>query len=73
MALLIIFCVQNLNQVERKLGVDFGVFSVKGPDHVITVIDSTFSNNKYGDQQLTVCLLLVVLKICSAGLLVPYQ
>ena len=55
MAKLIAFlCLQNLQQVERKLGVEFGVVSVKSRDHIVTVEDCTFTKNKYGNQELTV-------------------
>ena len=43
----------NLAPVERELGVEFGIFTVKGPDHRVTIEDSMFSNNHYGNQQLT--------------------
>lgn len=44
---------QNLQQVERKLGVEFGIISIKSPDHSITIEDCTFANNQYGNQELT--------------------
>lgn len=43
----------NLQQVERKLGVEFGVISIKSPDHVMNFEDCTFANNDYGNQELT--------------------
>jgi len=43
----------NLQQVERKLGVEFGVISIKSPDHVMNFEDCTFANNEYGNQELT--------------------
>ncbi|CAB9508393.1 expressed unknown protein [Seminavis robusta] len=44
---------ENLQQVERKLGVEFGIFTVKGPDHDIVMEDCTFANNQFGNQELT--------------------
>jgi hypothetical protein len=40
--------------VERKLGVEFGIISIKSPDHEIVIEDCTFANNQYGNQELTV-------------------
>ncbi|CAB9502731.1 leucine rich repeat [Seminavis robusta] len=43
----------RLQQVERKLGVEFGILTIKGPDHIVTIQDCTFSNNLFGNQDLT--------------------
>ncbi|CAB9520705.1 expressed unknown protein [Seminavis robusta] len=42
----------NLQQIERKLGVEFGIITVKGPDHIVTLERCTFSNNQYGNATL---------------------
>lgn len=43
----------NIQQIERKLGVEFGVISIKGTDHNVTIQDTTIANVKFGNQELT--------------------